>query len=153
MRWWRSGTRSGLWQRHCELGPGNKQPDFTLDLHGTSQPYDLYSNLSGKIVVLDFFTEWCESCNIASSELEPFVQQYYASLGGNPAKIPVQVVSINEDTSAGDLAATNAYITKYGLPLVLDDPSGTSSTITIMAVIRNSPLSMERRTRITSNGT
>ena len=31
------------------LGPGDNQPDFTLDLHGTTQPFDLYSNLSGRI--------------------------------------------------------------------------------------------------------
>ena len=109
------------------LGPGDNQPDFTLDLHGTTQPFDLYSNLSGEdLHFLDFFAEWCGPCNTASSELEPFIQQYYAGLGGNPAHIPVQVVSINTDCSSGDAVLTNAYIAKYGLPLVLDDPVGTA---------------------------
>ena len=105
------------------LGPGDTQPNFTLDEHGTSQQVNLCNDLSGKILVFDFFAEWCEYCNLASSELEPDIQQYYAALGGNPAHLPVQLVSINIDATAADATATNNYISEHGLQFVLDDPS------------------------------
>ena len=57
------------------LGAGDTQPDVTVAAYGTGQQLDLYSGFSGKILVFDFFAQWCPHCQAASSELEPDVQQ------------------------------------------------------------------------------
>jgi len=105
------------------LQSGDIQPDFTLPEFGTTQQVDLHKDLSGKILVLDFFAYWCGPCRTASSELETDVQQYFAAHGGNPAHIPVQLVSVPIDDSS--VSQTQSYLDTYGLKFVLDDPSWT----------------------------
>ena len=99
---------------------GATAADFTLPEWFTRQPVSLYS-FAGKIVVLDFFTHWCTSCQLSASELEPSIQQYYASRGGNAAGIPVQLIGMNVEPS--EPLKTTAFIQQYGLDLVLDDAS------------------------------
>jgi thiol-disulfide isomerase/thioredoxin len=103
------------------LKPGDIQPDFTLPKFNFSQQVNLHNDLAGKILVFDFFAYWCGPCNNASSELEPYVQQYYDTLGGNPAHLPVQLVSLDVDGS--NTSETQMYINNYGLQLVLNDSS------------------------------
>ena len=100
------------------LTAGDTAPNFTLYRHGTTEPVSLY-DFEGEIVLLDFFAHWCVPCRLASSELEPNIQQYYDNLGGNPAGVPVNLVSIcvNDITDP----ETDDYIAQYGLELVLDD--------------------------------
>jgi thiol-disulfide isomerase/thioredoxin len=99
-------------------GVGNTAVDFTVKTHGTNSDVSLY-DYSGNIIVLDFFAYWCGPCKTASSELEPYIQQYYNGLGGNPAGIPVKLISINIESRYPHL--TDDYIAGYGLETVWDD--------------------------------
>lgn len=101
---------------------GNIASDFTLPLHGTSTSVSL-SDYDGHIIVLDFWAYWCTPCKTASAELEPYIQQYYQNLGGNPSGIPVSTLSINIESS--NPSETQEYIDTYGLETVLDDFSQT----------------------------
>ncbi|MCC6126100.1 MAG: redoxin domain-containing protein [Pirellulales bacterium] len=112
-----------LGSRPCPgVAVGDLAPNFTLPKYGTTT-YVHLTDYAGRIVILDLFAYWCGPCKVASSELEPYVQQYYAGLGGNPAKIPVQLLSLSIDGS--DPPATQAYINTYHLSTVLDDASRT----------------------------
>ena len=94
--------------------------NFTVKVHGTNTDASLY-DYAEHIIVLDFWAHWCGPCRVAASELEPYIQQYYDDLGGNPAGIPVQLISLN--IQGGATAETNAYIAQYGLETVWDDTS------------------------------
>lgn len=76
----------------------------------------------GKIVVLDFFAQWCQPCLPASQGLEKDIQQHYQDQKGNPHGIPVEVVGINIDQSLP--TRTEFYVKKAGLSHVLDDKDG-----------------------------
>lgn len=80
------------------------------------------SGFEGKIVVLDFFAQWCLPCLPASQGLEKEIQQHYQAQGGNPQGIEVEVVGINIDQSLP--VRTQFYVKKAGLTHVLDDKQG-----------------------------
>lgn len=103
-------------------GVGDTAANFTLPEWFTRQPVSLY-DFAGKIVLLDFFLYYCSHCQVAASELEPNIQEYYESRGGNPAGIPVQLIAISGATSNPE--QTTAFIQNYGLDLALDDASRT----------------------------
>lgn len=97
---------------------GEIAPDFTLPEWTTRSPVRLH-DFAGQIVLLDFFVYWCPHCQAALPEVEKQIQDYYEARDGNPAGIPVQVVSINVEPS--NPAQTTAFIQQYGLDLALDD--------------------------------
>lgn len=113
------GAVQPVWAVYVE---GDIASDFTLPLHGTSTDVSL-TDYDGHIIVLDFWAHWCTPCKTASAELEPYIQQYYHDLGGNPSGIPVSMISINIES--GSPSETEEYIDTYGLETVLDDFSKT----------------------------
>jgi len=100
---------------------GGTESNFTVVNNATGAPLQL-SNLAGKIVVLDFFAYWCGPCQVASPLLESDIQKYYASLGGNAAGLPVQLLAISIDQS--NPAATGAFIKNAGINLAGNDVQG-----------------------------
>ena len=71
--------------------------------------------------LIEFFAYWCPYCRNAAAELEPKIQQYYESRGGNADGIPVQLIAINVEPASP--TQTTSLIYQYGLPVVLDDSS------------------------------
>ena len=116
---WQAGWSAG----HCRAGlnVGDTVPDFSLTEFGTTDSVDLYG-LEGNILLLDFFAYWCPHCQVAASELEPQIDQYYEQLGGNPAGIPVRLVGLSLDND--DPESVRNFIQTYGLELVLEDAGG-----------------------------
>ena len=99
----------------AQLSPGSQAPNFTVYLHDSAQTVNLY-DYTGEIVVLDFFSvDWCDYCQVASFEFEPYLQQYYDLLGGNPAGVPVRLMSIS--VSYQQDSRTDQYISYFGLDL------------------------------------
>jgi thiol-disulfide isomerase/thioredoxin len=102
------------------LGAGQIAPNFTLTDHFTNENVSLY-DCADHIIVLAFFEFYCEPCQIASSELQPYIQEYYDNLGGNPSSIPIKLISINMQDNDEEL--TNVYVDYFDLKTVWEDPS------------------------------
>ncbi len=97
---------------------GDIAPNFTLREHGTSNFVSL-RDYAGEVIVLDFFAPWCGPCQTASSELEPYIQEYFENRGGNNHGVPVRLISVNVDNS--DPNYVDNYINYFGLELAVDD--------------------------------
>lgn len=97
---------------------GGVYPDFAATDHATGNPVKL-SDLSGKIIVLDFFAYWCGPCQASSPVVETEIQKYYAQRGGNPHGIPVQVVGMNLESR--NVSLTDQFISNAGMTFVWDD--------------------------------
>ncbi len=110
-----------LLQAAWPLGTGDLATDFTLPKHGSSQTVQL-KNYAGNVIVLDFFAYWCPPCQASSPDVEENIQKYYKQKGGNPNGVPVQLISLNIESS--NPSQTDTFIQNGALELVLDDLSG-----------------------------
>jgi thiol-disulfide isomerase/thioredoxin len=104
-------------QTPLDIGVGKISSGFTLPHHYTGQPVRL-SDFAGQIVVLDYFAYWCSACEESSPIIEREIQAYYAA-SGNPSRIPVTVLAVNEDPTNPE--NTEKFIKNAGLQLVADD--------------------------------
>jgi len=99
------------------VGKGQRAPDFSLPtLKGA--PVSL-SSLRGKVVLLDFWAQWCEPCKQELPELQK-LQQAYA--GKN-----VVVVGVNLDKQR-DNAERLAQKLGLTFPVALDPSGGVAGT-------------------------
>ena len=117
-----SGLLLGLWicqGLQAQTTPvGEIARNFTLTNHVTGLPLRL-TDYASQVVVLDFFTYWCPFCQESSPVIEEQVQKYYQGQKGNPAGLPVQVISVNLE--AQNRPGTDQFIAGAGLELVIDD--------------------------------
>ncbi len=102
----------GIGLRRTQQGtvqPGEKIPDFTLFLY-SSYEYEgkdelSLSDLSGKIVVINFWASWCKPCEQEAAELEQAWQQYQPA--GKVVFMGVDYVDTEPEA--------RAYLKKFGI--------------------------------------
>lgn len=98
--------------------PGDIVADFTLTDRATRQPLRL-SDFEGQILFLEWFAWWCPFCQAAAPQVEAGIVRHYASLGGNPAGIPVVHVAVN--LQPNQETQTQNFIDRAGFGLVAED--------------------------------
>jgi peroxiredoxin len=99
------------------VGKGQKAPNFTLpSLRGGNVAF---SSFAGKVVLLDFWAQWCEPCKRELPELEKLAREF---AGRN-----VVVVGVNID-KLRDNAARFAQQLGLTFPVLLDPAGNVAST-------------------------
>jgi peroxiredoxin len=98
------------------VGKGQKAPDFNLPtLKG---PKLALSSLRGKVVILDFWAQWCEPCKKELPELEKLQQRFAGK---------VAVVSVNIDKQRANAEALAGQL-KLSFPVALDPQGAVAAT-------------------------
>src|SRR5438046_4892569 len=99
------------------VGKGQKAPDFTL--HSLRGDQVSLSSFRGKVVLLDFWAQWCEPCKQELPELQKLAQAY---AGKN-----VVVIGVNLDKQR-DNAERLARQLGLTFPVALDPSGGVAGT-------------------------
>lgn len=130
-------------------GVGMTARDFSIVNRLTGDALRLY-DYSGHVIVLDFFAWWCPPCRASSPDVEENVLSYYRSRGGNPAGLPVTVISINIEPDSPE--ETDSYISDFGIELVGDDfereawgQFNTENAIPLFVVLNGAPNSSSHK--------
>jgi hypothetical protein len=80
--------------------------NYRLTDYRTGAPFRLY-DLAGTVILLDFFSPTCLSCQQKIPHIESEIADFCASQGGNADGLPVTVLYINEGGNADQFIATN----------------------------------------------
>jgi peroxiredoxin len=92
---------------------GNRAPSFTVtDVDGKKVSL---SDLSGKIVILDFWATWCAPCKASTRELEKLHEKYKAR--------GVVIMGVSMDTGKSAAEQVREFAGKNGLTyrMLMDD--------------------------------
>ena len=99
--------------------PGNKAPSFTLkDVQGN---HLRLSDLSGKIVIMDFWATWCHSCKDLTTALDALQRRY--------KERDVIVLGISMDRGGNAVRTVKEYSGKNSLSYVMLMDDGNASKV------------------------
>jgi peroxiredoxin len=99
------------------VGKGQKAPDFSLPtLSGEKLSL---SSLKGKVVIVDFWAQWCEPCKKELPQLEKLAKEF--------ASKNVVILAVNLDKSK-DNAKRLAQQLGLTLPVLLDPAGSVAAT-------------------------
>ena len=107
----------GASHAHAKVSKGQKAPAFNLTALSGSKVS--LASMAGKVVVLDFWAQWCEPCKRELPELDK-LQKEYASKG-------VSIVTVNIDKQR-DNAEKLVSLLGLSLPVLLDTAGSVAAT-------------------------
>ena len=102
---------------YAGVGKGQRAPEFSLpSLQG---PTMALSSLRGKVVLIDFWAQWCEPCKKELPQLDRLAKEYAAK--------GVVIVAVNIDKQK-DNAARMVKQLGVSLPVLLDPAGSVAGT-------------------------
>jgi peroxiredoxin len=103
---------------HAKVGKGQRAPSFSLSsLKGDKVSL---AGLAGKVVVLDFWAQWCEPCKRELPELDK-LQKEYAQKG-------VKIITVNIDKQREHAAELVRTLGLSSLDVLLDPAGAVAAT-------------------------
>lgn len=129
---------SGL--THSNSADAVSAPDFAIS--HTQLPNNL-SELSGKVVYLDFWASWCKPCRKSFPWMND-MQQKYANSG-------LQIIAINLDTER-DLAQTFLSKVPTNIPVIYDPQGKIASDYKLLGMPSSYFIDKKGRLRISHKG-
>src|SRR6266404_581697 len=83
-------------------------------------------DFAGTIVFLEWFAVWCPYCVAAAPQVETSIVAYYDTRGGNPYRVPVTHIAVNQEPRSFYQAQTDSFIAQQGFRIVVNDYDNTS---------------------------
>jgi peroxiredoxin len=99
------------------VGRGQRAPDFSLPKLGGGRVS--LSSLRGKVVLVDFWAQWCEPCKKELPELDKLSREY------SDKNVVVLAVNIDKTTENAQRLATQLGLK---LPILLDPAGSVAGT-------------------------